>query len=575
MNIRSFFDGSVFSPERIDFTAAPTLKSDRLTQERPAPEYFPGNAIDCSKIPEADEAQYQARIKALKHDPDIVKRSDALADRKASIIAKERNVSIETARNVVKRQIGGNLQAGDIIIFQKFGEVLVAVVLADLDKYNLEPCADPGEPEGVLFVFFLIMLSCVFLVWKHYLSAPRGHFYHLSWKVLLLLTVSLFLSSDSFVKYQEYTFSYLEVSIGGSITENGRFSSLFFYQAKENKNRQMLGQYNSREIDISQMLYPGKVENKQNIHIVVLESFTDPERAKNILFNRPPLASELKPFLKNGKYFSHVMSPVYGGLSAQAEFELLSGIKAFASIGSIDFNVMKGMRTNSFVNRLRSNNYEAIATIATSSYYFNSKDAYKSLGLDEIVFLDDKGSTFKKQTGDKFIFDGDLFTYHLTRIKNSLKRTNKNIFSYTLGLYGHAPFPRNHNIRPDIIEVSPNNDDFKNLSNQFYYRTKALGSFLEELFAIDPDSIIYVTSDHLPGLITNGVSYDADIYTNISLLLNKGQFVDVSGKHYYEIPQFIWHLLTDNKMNNIPEREMENMYYKLLSESIETYPSSK
>ena len=278
---------------------------------------------------------------------------------------------------------------------------------------------------GVLFVFFLIMLSCVFLVWKHYLSAPRGHFYHLSWKVLLLLTVSLFLSSDSFVKYQEYTFSYLEVSIGGSITENGRFSSLFFYQAKENKNRQMLGQYNSREIDISQMLYPGKVENKQNIHIVVLESFTDPERAKNILFNRPPLASELKPFLKNGKYFSHVMSPVYGGLSAQAEFELLSGIKAFASIGSIDFNVMKGMRTNSFVNRLRSNNYEAIATIATSSYYFNSKDAYKSLGLDEIVFLDDKGSTFKKQTGDKFIFDGDLFSYHLTRIKKFIEKNQQ------------------------------------------------------------------------------------------------------------------------------------------------------
>jgi hypothetical protein len=33
MIIRSFFDGSVFSPERIDFTAAPTLKSDRLTQQ--------------------------------------------------------------------------------------------------------------------------------------------------------------------------------------------------------------------------------------------------------------------------------------------------------------------------------------------------------------------------------------------------------------------------------------------------------------------------------------------------------------------------------------------------------------
>ncbi len=428
---------------------------------------------------------------------------------------------------------------------------------------------------GVFSVFFLIILSCILLVWKNYLSEHRLNFFHLSWKLLLLSTVALFLSSGTFVKYQEYTFSYLEVSIGGSITENGRFSSMFYYQAKENKNRQMLGQYSSSKIDISEILYPGNISNKHNIHIVVLESFTDPERAKNIIFNRSPLASELKPFLKNGKYFSHVVSPVYGGLSAQAEFELLSGIKAFASIGSIDFNVMKGATTSSFVNRLRSNNYEAIATMATSSYYFNSKDAYKSLGLDKIVFLEDRESKFEKQTGDKFIFDGDLFSYHLSRIKKTLNETNKNIFSYSLGLYGHAPFPRNHKIRPDIIELSPSNNDFKNLSNQFYYRTKALGNFLEELSRIDPDSIIYVTSDHLPGLISSGVNYDLDIHTNISLLLNKGQFVDVSGKHYYEIPQFIWHLLTDSEMKNIPEKVMKNMYYKLLSESIGTHPASK
>ncbi len=147
MNIRSCFDGSVFSPERIDFTTTPTLNSDRLSQKRSAPEYFPGNAIDCSQIPEVDEAKYQLIVNALKNDPEIVKRSDELAYRKATAISKKRNISLEKARKFITSQIGGDLLPDEIINFQKFGGVSVADVLADLNKYDREPCADPGEPE--------------------------------------------------------------------------------------------------------------------------------------------------------------------------------------------------------------------------------------------------------------------------------------------------------------------------------------------------------------------------------------------------------------------------------------------
>ena len=147
MNIRSCFDGSVFSPERVDFTAPPTLKSKRLTQKRPGPKYYPGRAIDCLQPLNVDEKKYKATIKALKNDPDIIRRSNGLADRKASEISKERNIPIEKAHQLVKKQLGGNLHAGDTVIFQNYGAVSVADVIANYKKYDLEPCADPGETE--------------------------------------------------------------------------------------------------------------------------------------------------------------------------------------------------------------------------------------------------------------------------------------------------------------------------------------------------------------------------------------------------------------------------------------------
>ena len=147
MNIRGCFDGSVFSPERIDFTAAPTFISEKLAQERPVPEYFPGNPIDCSQIPEVDKSKYQRVIKALRNDPETVRRSDELAERKASVISQQRKIPIEQARKIITSQVGGNLEPDDIRTFQEEGDVLVSDVVADLKKYNLEPCADPGEPE--------------------------------------------------------------------------------------------------------------------------------------------------------------------------------------------------------------------------------------------------------------------------------------------------------------------------------------------------------------------------------------------------------------------------------------------
>ena len=143
-----------------------------------------------------------------------------------------------------------------------------------------------------------------------------------------------------------------------------------------------------------------------------------PNYLKNIKYNQNPLSKELKKYLYKND-FSHIISPVYGGNTAQAEFELLTGIKAFAKINTIEFNVLGGNQIDSFVYQFKKNGYKTIATIATDSKFFNSKLAYQSIGFDEVRFLEERND-FNRNPNDKLIFDGDLFKYNINYLKTYL-----------------------------------------------------------------------------------------------------------------------------------------------------------
>jgi len=148
MLVRSCFDNAVFSPERIDFTAPPTLLSDRLTQYRTEPIYTPGGVIDCSKPPDVNEEKYASAVAKLKADPDIITRAEEVKGKRAEVIAKKRNISVNEAMRVVHNNINGDLSCDDEIVFQKYGTVTVIDILKNMQKYDHESCADPSEPEA-------------------------------------------------------------------------------------------------------------------------------------------------------------------------------------------------------------------------------------------------------------------------------------------------------------------------------------------------------------------------------------------------------------------------------------------
>ena len=62
----------------------------------------------------------------------------------------------------------------------------------------------------------------------------------------------------------------------------------------------------------------------RNVYIVLIESLFDPHEIGGVAFDREPLVPPFDAWFKRGG--AHAMSPVFGGRSADAEFEILCGL---------------------------------------------------------------------------------------------------------------------------------------------------------------------------------------------------------------------------------------------------------
>lgn len=429
-----------------------------------------------------------------------------------------------------------------------------------------------GLALGLIFLYLLIPLSI-------FLSVYFNHNYtflelrkSLLNRFLLLLALAVLFASPLATHFQNSYFNYTVWAQEDTIRENGRFNSSLFYAKQEYNNSQVLVEFAEStmpENEIKNTLFPGEIINKKNIHIIVLESFMDPRLIEELDLDASFIASELLQYLGPEREFSHVIAPIYGGGTAQSEFELLTGIKALAKVNQIEFNVMQGQKTESFVNILRDQNYFTHATIAPSSEYFNSKRAYQSLGFDQVRYLQE-GNLIEKNNFDETLFDGDLLNYNLEFIRAHIQLNKQPLLNYVLGMYGHLPFKRNLQARPDVVSKLHPDERINRIANQFYYRTIAIANFLQQLTQLDPNSIIVITSDHLPSVLGSNSHYALDNKINIALMLDAGAHQTLNGNSLYQIPWLVWDKLSDySNKRELNELHMEKFYFTLLSQSLQ------
>ncbi|WP_167496368.1 LTA synthase family protein [Desulfopila sp. IMCC35006] len=342
------------------------------------------------------------------------------------------------------------------------------------------------------------------------------------------------------------------------VETNGRFSMLLYREAQRRISLEKTSSYHDRvtydEDAQKQSFWLMEHGRKKNVHVIVMESLIDPSLFTKARFSTNPLHPKYSALIGNAGGFS--VSPIFGGKTSQAEFEVLCGVPAFQELSGVEFNSFSGSAAHCLPDILGHAGYRTTASNAYEPSFFNAVNAYKGMGFAEEYFpieFSPNRQTYLSTgdtTGEIYMFDSVLFSQNLNFIKDHLRHNpGRPLFNYLLTMYGHSPHVLNKKKRPQIIKLIDNLNDrqLERVANQFFYRSEAIANYLDELLAIDRDSLIIIVSDHLPpleGITTyHKLGYldnkRNSIYLNRLIIIENGVVTSLPTIHHYEIPQVI------------------------------------
>ena len=366
---------------------------------------------------------------------------------------------------------------------------------------------------------------------------------------------------DVFEKTQGEIVFYSDVH---STRNNGRLGMMLYNEARRKSYLEKIAGYRGNSVyrkEFTKAVNTVKGQNdKRNVHMIVLESFLDPTLMKGAQFSRRPIDPSFDELFHNKGGFS--ISPVFAGGTAQAEFEVLCGVPALRELSGVEFNVFTGAKTYCLPNILTQGGYDTTSSNSFVPDFYNSTKAYAGMGFDKTYYPREYASARETylSTGDvtdeMYIFDEVLFSQNLDFLTKKIKENpEKPIFNYIISIYGHSPHDINTDKRPKVIEVKSQlkDDQMEREANQYFYRTKAIASFVKGLIAVDPKSLIILVSDHLPPLTYGPNTYrdlnylggvkDAILQNRIFIIEN-GRAVQYSTIHHFDIPRIVLNYVT-------------------------------
>jgi len=190
---------------------------------------------------------------------------------------------------------------------------------------------------------------------------------------------------------------------------------------------------------------------------------------------------------------SHVLSPIFGGYTANAEFEVLCGFPVTEN--HVYFE--SGLRNQApcLPQILQEAGYHGIASHPNVAGFWNRVNAYRRIGFE--TYWSDRDFVLDDLNGE-FLSDASLYRQTMDKIGSRADR-DRPVFNFLLTYFGHVDYPLNA-ARPRMITTTDKNALLNAYVNLMYYKSRELMDFLEILRRDDPDGLIVLFGDHLPFL---------------------------------------------------------------------------
>lgn len=238
--------------------------------------------------------------------------------------------------------------------------------------------------------------------------------------------------------------------------------------------------------------------HRRNVHVIVLESFFDPTSLGEAWVPEDPFPADFRAlWAETGN--STALSPVFGGYTANAEFEVLCGYPVTEN--AVFFEGWLRRPVPCLPDVLRQAGYRTVASHPNVPGFWNRTHAYRLTGFDE--YLSKVDFDMSDSVGN-FLLDHSYYDQVFAQLG---PLDAEPLFNYMLTYHGHLPFPGSEDY-PD--QVAPGQDAplLNGYINQIWYKSRDFVSRIETLRREDPEALIVAFGDHVPFLGPNYGVYD-------------------------------------------------------------------
>ncbi len=284
--------------------------------------------------------------------------------------------------------------------------------------------------------------------------------------------------------------------------EKNGFMTIFFKRMIDYKSAATPDGYSKQKISNIITKY-GKAfktrttaENKPNVIILLVEAFTDPIDV-GFQTTYDPL-----PNLRNIEHnhiSGDVMVPVVGGLSANSEFELLTGLSMrFIPEGSIPYIDTIDQDMPSIAREFKAAGYFTEALHVATLSFFNYELVYPFLAFD-------KHSTLHLKKGVT-MDPANRYPNEESLVKEIITRTEKHrpqfIFSFPNSTHGFWDYNAYLNSELEILNWPSDilKDDMKTYVNALHQADAAIGKLIDHYSQFEEDTVVLIAGDHMPSL---------------------------------------------------------------------------
>lgn len=265
-----------------------------------------------------------------------------------------------------------------------------------------------------------------------------------------------------------------------------------------------------------------------NIIVIMDESFAD----FRVLGDNFHTDRQVTPFMDSmleNTVKGYAMSSVYGGNTANSEFEFLTGHSmAFLPDSSVPYQQYINDEIYSLPWVLRSYGYKCVSTHPYLESGWSRESIYPRLGFVESTFINDYISP---EIIREYISDREMFKFILDYLNKNDE--DKPVFMFGITMQNHGGYSYAGDNFSTTVSLEGYSNDYPTVEQYLTLISEtdaAVEYLIKELEAYPEDTVVLFFGDHFPGLNNN-------FYEEV----HGGELVTLEERMLlYKVPYFIW-----------------------------------